>query len=120
MKHCNLYERSFLLLLIILLYSVIPAKVEILVSTRMKKLFRIFASEAKQKVEKVYRDSRSGNSSLFNIIWSHEYFSAEKSPDPDSHRRAPSLKLGPIPISTRLRGNDICKKISCKPNLFYA
>ncbi len=38
--------------------------------------------------------------------WSHEYFSAEKSLDPDSHRRAPSLKLGPVPISTRLRGND--------------
>jgi tRNA pseudouridine55 synthase len=40
------------------------------------------------------------------LDWSHEYFSAEKSLDPDSHRRAPSLKLGPIPISTRLRGND--------------
>ena len=37
---------------------------------------------------------------------SHEYFSTEKSLDPDSHRRAPSLKLGPTPISTRIRGND--------------
>jgi hypothetical protein len=85
--------------------SVIPAEVEILVSTRMKKLFRIFVSEAKQKVEKVYCDSRSGNPSLI-IVWSHEYFSVEKSLDPDSHRRAPSLKLGPIPISTCLRRND--------------
>ncbi len=33
--------------------------------------------------------------------WSHEYFSTEKSLDPASRRRAPSLKLGPIPISTR-------------------
>ena len=38
--------------------------------------------------------------------WSYEYFSVEKSLDPDSHRRAPSLKSGPTPISTRLHGND--------------
>ncbi|MEI7513730.1 MAG: hypothetical protein WCJ74_03870, partial [bacterium] len=44
-------------------------------------------------------------SPVFNN-WSHEYFSAEKSLDPDSHRRAPSLELGPTPIPTRLHGND--------------
>ena len=32
--------------------------------TQFQKLFRIFVSEAKQKVEKIYCDSRSGNSSL--------------------------------------------------------
>jgi excinuclease ABC subunit C len=70
------------------------------------KAFQNFCEEPKQKVEKVYSDSRSGNSSRQNSNWSHESFSTEKSLDPDSHRRAPSLKLGPIPISTRLHGND--------------
>ena len=49
---------------------------------------------------------RRPESSRQNSNWSHDSFSTEKSLDPDSHRRAPSLKLGPIPISTRLHGND--------------
>jgi UDP-N-acetylmuramate dehydrogenase len=50
--------------------------------------------------------AEAGIQSEESKTWSHEYFSTEKSLDPDSHRRAPSLKLGPTPISTHLHEND--------------
>jgi hypothetical protein len=50
---------------------------------------------------------QSGNTNTENTDLGHEYFSAEKSLDPDSTRQSPSLNLDPTPSSTpSLREDD--------------